>query len=611
MSALAVAFAVLLASQPDDSAARRAAVTRSLVGPISVKGVRFALEDRMREVRLPGCAIAVLREFEIDWVAGFGVRDAFTGAPVTADTMFQAASISKSVFATAVHRLAQEKKIALDADVRVHLKRWALPENEFSKAHALTPERLLSHTGSVTVHGFLGYSIAEPIPTLPQILSGASPANSPPVLMDGEPGAFRYAGGGTTILQLAVEDLTGKPLPRILEELVFEPLGMAHSTFEQPLPVTKYPDFATGHIDDGAPIGGRFQIHPELAAAGLWVSARDLAMLVREWLLAANGRSERVLTRDTFERMATPLAGAPTSAGFFLENHGGSTYFQHGGSNVGFKCVFYGNAESGDGLVYLSNGDAGQSLIPEIVGAVAEVYGWSGFTGAESTASPPPADETSALEGRYELRDETVAEFAREGDDFTVRIPPHAARKLHRLDVRTYLCLDRSLLDTGDVTRFEFEEPEDGVCEGLNFKSGELRDYALRAEDDERTIGELAAAGDVQGAIARLRALHAASRDADRPRIEERIDRAAREALHAGDIAFARAATELNLELFPDSIAPRATLVRIARVSRDEALLIESCRALIALAERGEVDTRAYPVTAARAMLAERGVPVR
>lgn len=605
MFSLAVSLAFVLAPPADDAASRQVLVTRSLVGSTRVEGARATLDERMKRWCVPGCAIAVVRNFEIDWVAGFGVRDATTGAAVTPDTMFQAGSISKPVFATAVHRLIQDKVLALDADVRTYQKSWKLPENDFSKAHPLTVESLLAHTGSVTVHGFLGYTLADPVPTVPQILSGAAPSNSPPILMDGAPGAFRYAGGGTTMLQLAVGDATGKAIPALLDELVFRPLDLSHSTYLQPLPVESFPDSCAGHLDDGGAIYGRFQVHPELGAAGLWISARDLANLLREWMLAANGKSERVLSHATMTHMLKPVGAGPTTAGFFLENRAGTTYFQHGGSNVGFKNVFYGCVETGNGLVYLSNGDGGQNLMSEVLGAITEVYGWAGFSADDVVELPPDEAELAAFPGRYELGDDLFAEVVRDGARLTMRLAPAPATPLFRVSERTYLCLDPGLQLPGEFIRLEFEEPEAGVCEGLDYQSGPKRDYALRAEDDDRSTSELAAAGAVPAALERLREQFAADSGAAREQLEAKIAGLVRQALIHGDHRFARAAAELLVELYPDSADAHATLGRVAFRTGDTPTLISACKAIVKIGTAPGDGWRGYTVSAAKAALLE------
>ena len=101
----------------------------------------------------------------------------------------------------------------------------------------MTLEGLLSHTAGLTVHGFPGYVAGTPVPTLVQVLDGTPPANTAPIRVDLDPGTrYRYSGGGYTIAQLAMMDVSGQPFPRLLADTVLRPLGMVSSTFEQPLP---------------------------------------------------------------------------------------------------------------------------------------------------------------------------------------------------------------------------------------------------------------------------------------------------------------------------------------------------------------------------------------
>src|SRR5258708_2956587 len=89
-----------------------------------------SLGERMTELCTPGVSVAVIDNFEVAWAKGFGIRKIGERAAVRPDTPFQAASISKPVFALAVMRLWQDKSIDLDADIRTYLKSWQLPEGD-------------------------------------------------------------------------------------------------------------------------------------------------------------------------------------------------------------------------------------------------------------------------------------------------------------------------------------------------------------------------------------------------------------------------------------------------------------------------------------------------
>jgi CubicO group peptidase (beta-lactamase class C family) len=138
------------------------------------------LADRMKALHVPGVSIAVIRGGKLEWARGFGVVS-IGGPPVTSDTLFQAASISKPVSALAVLYLVQAGKLDLDADVNQYLKTWKVPANDFTAQAKVTLRGLLSHSAGVTVHGFRGYAAGVPLPTLVQVLDGEPPANSPAI----------------------------------------------------------------------------------------------------------------------------------------------------------------------------------------------------------------------------------------------------------------------------------------------------------------------------------------------------------------------------------------------------------------------------------------------
>ena len=126
-------------------------VTSGLVGGVVIKGDEHAthtLTDRMKELNVPGVSIAVIHHGQIEWARGFGVRSV-DGPSVTAETMFQAASISKPLSAMAALHLVQQGKISLDADVNTHLTSWKMPSNPVTGGKPITSARIVdAHGGS-------------------------------------------------------------------------------------------------------------------------------------------------------------------------------------------------------------------------------------------------------------------------------------------------------------------------------------------------------------------------------------------------------------------------------------------------------------------------------
>src|SRR6185369_1366057 len=203
-------------------------IERGLLPAVLIKGApAWTIQERMKHYKVPGVSIAIIRDFKVEWAKAYGLKDVETNEPVTTETLFQAGSISKPVAAMVALKKVEQGKIALDENINNKLTSWKLPDNEFTAKRKVTLANLLSHTGGLTVHGFPGYAVGEKIPTLPQVLDGAPPANTAPVRVDIEPGTkHRYSGGGTTIAQLAIMDIEKKPYPQIARETVLGPLNM-------------------------------------------------------------------------------------------------------------------------------------------------------------------------------------------------------------------------------------------------------------------------------------------------------------------------------------------------------------------------------------------------
>ncbi|HEY6333875.1 MAG TPA: serine hydrolase domain-containing protein, partial [Blastocatellia bacterium] len=295
--------------QSDAVEARIRQVTESLLPAVQIKGRSNAmnLADQMSHYHIPGVSVAVINEGRIEWARGFGVKDASTKEPVTAETLFQAGSISKPVAAAAALHLVQEGKLDLDENVNDKLKSWKVPDNEHTEKKKVTLRELLSHTAGLTVHGFPGYAADAPLPTLVQVLDGTKPANTAPIRVDIDPGSeWRYSGGGYTVMQQMLIDVTGKPFPEILNDAVLSPVGMTESSYEQPLPESWQGRTATAHRN-GAPIKGRWHIYPEMAAAGLWTTPSDLARFAIEIQRSFEGQSNKVLSASMTKLMLTPV----------------------------------------------------------------------------------------------------------------------------------------------------------------------------------------------------------------------------------------------------------------------------------------------------------------
>ena len=366
-------------------------------------GVDDLILKRMHERNITGLSLAVVKDGKIIKAQGYGFTDKSNRVPVTADTLFQAGSISKPVAAMAVLHLVEQGRLSLDENVNEKLRTWKVPENEFTKEKKVTLRGILSHSAGLTVHGFPGYVADAKLPDITQILDGVAPANTPAVRVDMLPGTqWRYSGGGYLLTQRVLADVTGVPLPKLLRETVLAPLGMTHSTYEQPLPAARLSEVAMPHGADGQALREGPHVYPELAAAGLWTTPTDLARYALGVEAALAGKS-KVISAKTARAMLTPVIGqqglGPQVAGSTARK-----LFTHGGANAGYRCWFVAY-EDGEGAVIMTNSDRGDELASDVMRTVAYVYQWPEFAPPTRTMTRLDPAATTRFAGVYQLDD--------------------------------------------------------------------------------------------------------------------------------------------------------------------------------------------------------------
>lgn len=342
----------------------------------------WTLQERMSYYKIHGLSIAVVHNYQIEWAKAYGWADTSqsdrrAARPVTTETRFQAGSISKSLNSMGVLALVQDKKIDLYADINNYLTTWKFPYDSVSKGKTINTANLLSHTAGLTIHGFPGYGVNKAIPSLAEVLDGKKPANTQAVRSTFEPGLkYQYSGGGTTISQLLVMDVTHQLYDQYMWERVLKPMGMVNSSYTQP-PVDEN-QLATGYWASGSEVPGKHHIYPEQAAAGLWTTPTDLCRYIIETQLAYQGKSSKVLSKQTMQLRLTPYVDSSAALGVFIEKKGADTYFSHSGSDMGFLSLYYGSLTGGNGVVIMVNSQNG-AILEELANSVSTVYKWNGF----------------------------------------------------------------------------------------------------------------------------------------------------------------------------------------------------------------------------------------
>lgn len=370
------------------------------------------IRSQMQKRRIPGLSLAIIQDGKILKAQAYGFIDKDGKVPVTTSTLFQAGSVSKLVAAMGALYLVEQNKLGLDEDVNVKLKSWKVPDSEFTRDKKVTLRGILSHTTGLTVHGFPGYAVGAKIPSVIQILDGTAPANTPPVRVDFVPGSrWRYSGGGYTVMQQLMVDVTGVDFPEFMRKNVLSPMGMKNSSYQQPLPPELAKLTATGHYNNRSLVEGRWHIYPEMAAAGLWTTPSDLARFAIGIQNAYAGKSGNVLSKSMTRQMLTDQKNRD-GLGVFLQGDSTALRFGHNGRDEGFDALLTASVRKGQGIVIMINANDNSHMMGRIVDFIADYYHWDGFPSKTKPAAVDVDSQTlKAFEGRYELFNNRMVTF--------------------------------------------------------------------------------------------------------------------------------------------------------------------------------------------------------
>ena len=396
-------------------------IEKTITGNLILNNERpGTISERMAKYNVKGVSIAVIQDYKIVWAKGYGWADEAEKKLVTTETLFEPGSISKALNALGILKLAQEKKLDIYTDINTYLTSWKFPYDSLSNGKKITLADILSHNAGLSVHGFPGHDINEPIPSVIEVLDGKKPATTLPVRSMFEPGlGFQYSGGGTTISQLLLTDVTKQPYDKWMYENILMPIGMKNSSFSQPPSKDIQSLCATGYLSDGTPISNKYHIYPELAAAGLWMTPSDLCNYIIDMQLAYQGKQySKVLSPEMVKLHLTPYNNGPTSMGSFILDKNGAKYFEHSAGNDGFCGDFYGSLEDGYGCVVFMNSED-PKLLSEIINSIAKAYNWKNFyTEPKRKKCINVSDSTlKSYEGIY-LYDQTWAAIGKENKEY-------------------------------------------------------------------------------------------------------------------------------------------------------------------------------------------------
>ncbi|GIP25884.1 penicillin-binding protein [Paenibacillus sp. J23TS9] len=335
------------------------------------------IAERMRESNIPGLSIAFISEGKLSHHECWGEVEAGSGDPIQSNTLFNACSISKFAASILALQLVEEGLLSLDEDVGNFLISWNIPEHPSFNSRTVTLRRLLCHqAGFADPQGGFGQYIHEyGSPDMAKLLRGMTYYCQKPIELMAEPGSqFIYSDTGFCIIQLMIEDVTGESFDKLLQEKLFEPLHMNNSII-----VTSQSEIrmgsAVGHNKHGVRLKESHPIYPYPAAAGLWTTPADLALLVEEFLSSLQGNSRLGISAETADEMIKPQGCFKwTGLGVFLESPDGELEVSSLGWGAGYQCMLITYPKIGRGAVLMMNADPGVHQTQSLLGHLASLW---------------------------------------------------------------------------------------------------------------------------------------------------------------------------------------------------------------------------------------------
>ena len=517
---------------------------------ISFRDKELTIEEVMKEMGLPSLSVAVVDNYEIVWSQHWGIKDTETKEPIDELTAYSTASIAKPITAVLLAVLEEKGMINLSRPVNDYLKRWKIPENDYTEKTPVTLEHLLSHTGGTTQHGFTDFYEGDQVPTIVESVKGKLPRYDNEIEVTFEPGTnWSYSGGGYTIVQMAIEDHLNIPLADLMEEYLFAPLDLKNTTLKQPNERGFLSNVAKAHDRGGNIIRTGIPITPQLAASGVWSNSTDMAKILIEIQKALDGQPTKVISKKAAERVTkvqTIMGIGGWSLGwerrFF---YGNRDWFSHGGSNTGVGGHIYATMEEGKGIAFFGNGPNSVRIpiLEALRDQIVKDYNWAKpFIKPETI--PISVQELQQLRGRYlndvfgEIVEVKIVDSKLEMSAF--------AKELHHIGNNTFLTPEYP-------NQFKFaRNPENGILYLSIIRDGvDEINYWFR-KLDTKTPEDLVRSGEYEKALGAYKKELASFPESSLAR-ESSVNRLGYQLMREENLKGAIEVFKINVKLYPKS----------------------------------------------------------
>ncbi|WP_215190112.1 serine hydrolase domain-containing protein [Exiguobacterium sp. s6] len=328
------------------------------------------IEERMKYHRVPGCSIALIEHGRLMDSKQFGTVATGSGHPVTADTRFNACSMSKFLTSVLVMKLVETGQVALDEPVNDRLVSWQLTDVA-SKRSEVTLRQVLRHESGVidATDSFGELDVTFGRPSMTALLNGDTLYHDGPVHVTGEPGqAFHYSDAGFCLIQLLIEDVMERPFANVIRDELFIPLRMHASGYDFEVEGVA---FSSGHDKHGHSVAPIIPHYPYPAAAGLWTTTEDLTRVVIELMDAVRGNGRLLSPRMVKDMLSGSSLNPFIGLGVFLDGEQELRELSSLGWGIGFQSMLVAYPYIGKAMIIMTNAELG---VHQMDGLIGDIY---------------------------------------------------------------------------------------------------------------------------------------------------------------------------------------------------------------------------------------------
>lgn len=350
-------------------------VCDKMLAAVSVTDINSNLTSLMQAYHVPVVSYAIIEDNKIIAAQALSIDPKIK---VSSQSIFQAASISKSVNSYAALRLVAAGKLFLDTPVNQQLTSWKVPTNNYDRDHPVTLRQILSMTSGLSVSGFPGYRQGTPLPTPLQVLDGEAPANTPAITVFYQPGSqYFYSGGGFQVLEQMMTDVAQQSnFESLLQTLVLKPLAMTSSFSHYPLSKVESKLAVPAFDSNNQMIYRGWDNYAIGGAGGMWSTPTDLAKFLIAVSAAYKNKDSKLLPNNLAQQMLTRQNNSSFGLGVVVNGSGSNLNFRKGGHNTGYHSEVIMFPNSRQGLAIMTDSESGADVINHILPIIAHDMNW-------------------------------------------------------------------------------------------------------------------------------------------------------------------------------------------------------------------------------------------